>query len=225
MDDAAKNIYKANVGIGWEFNTLYENGGRAVKARYPNTGYLHTVDGSDGFTNHTIGPPEAQGTYLEAWLKFGSGNVPNWSDMVGGEVYIWGYWDWFSSTLLVAPTVNDGSQTKTFTLPMLSTTAIRVRFDIGNSDGWSFMNEIQVYGPSNNLALRGNGGNAAASSYLTLYGGSPPSKLNDNTTGGYWNDNTQYNYPDWCEINWATQKTVNQVILRVPVMPTNTQGQ
>lgn len=41
------------------------------------------------------------------------------------------------------------------------------------------MEEIQVYRTPDNLALAGNGGNAVASSYLTLYGGCPPSKLND----------------------------------------------
>ena len=83
-------IYMANVGAGLSFNALYENGTRASKARYPKTGYLLDTDGSGG-----IGNP----TYSQAWFKFNSGDFPNWPDMVGGEVFVWGYWNWFSSTL------------------------------------------------------------------------------------------------------------------------------
>ncbi|SDW66126.1 right-handed parallel beta-helix repeat-containing protein [Paenibacillus sp. CF384] len=84
------NVYKANVGTSLNFHTLFENGVRANKARYPNTGYLQDENGSGGI---------GEATYLDAWLTFKSGDIPNWSDIVGGEVNIWGYWDWHNSTL------------------------------------------------------------------------------------------------------------------------------
>lgn len=89
------NIYKANVGTGWTFHTLFENGVRAVKARYPNTGYLLHDTGSGNWAE----APSAPST--PCWFTFRSGNIPNWSDMVGGEVNIWGWFDWHNSTILI----------------------------------------------------------------------------------------------------------------------------
>ena len=46
----------------------------------------------------------------------------------------------------VAPTVHDGRAVKTFAIAPVSTTAVRVLFDAGNVDGWSFLEELEVYG-------------------------------------------------------------------------------
>jgi Right handed beta helix region len=84
------SIYQANVGTGLGFNALYENRTRANKARYPKTGYLMDSNGSGYITNPN---------YLQAWFTFNGGDLQNWPDMVGGEVVVWGFWNWFSSTL------------------------------------------------------------------------------------------------------------------------------
>lgn len=100
------SIYQAYVGPGLGFNALYENGARASKARYPQTGYLTDINGSGG---------KGEANYLQAWLV-GAGDLPNWTDMVGGEVYVWGYWNWFSSTLPITD-FNHDSQTVTLLRP------------------------------------------------------------------------------------------------------------
>ncbi len=46
----------------------------------------------------------------------------------------------------VAPTVHDGRAVKTFAIAPVATTAVRVLFDAGNVDGWSFLEELEVYG-------------------------------------------------------------------------------
>lgn len=83
-------IYKAQ--IDYTFQTLYENGLRAVKARYPNSGY-HRVEPVDD--------PQSQ-------LQFGfkAGDVPQIENIHELQVYIWpggphGDWNWFTDILPV----------------------------------------------------------------------------------------------------------------------------
>ena len=45
----------------------------------------------------------------------------------------------------VAPTASDGSQIQTFGFVAVTTDKIRVTFSGGNSDGWSFLEEIEAY--------------------------------------------------------------------------------
>lgn len=45
-----------------------------------------------------------------------------------------------------APAVHDGRAIKTFAIAPVSTTAIRVLYDAGNADGWSFLEELEAYG-------------------------------------------------------------------------------
>lgn len=87
------SIYKANVGVGWQFSTLTENGVRAQIARYPN----RRLDPSY---------PTAQAPYLYTEGAAGSRNVvqyrtedfaPGAMDLSQLQVVIWsgGGWDWF----------------------------------------------------------------------------------------------------------------------------------
>jgi len=49
---------------------------------------------------------------------------------------------------LVAPTLNDGSQNNFFSFDPLATAGIRAYFGpgSGNSDGWNYLDEIEVFG-------------------------------------------------------------------------------
>lgn len=78
------NIYKAFVGTGWKFNTLYENGERAVKARTPNNDYL-LVD--------KAGPSKT------AQFSFKKGDLPQNFNYKNAQVYAWpggANYNWFS---------------------------------------------------------------------------------------------------------------------------------
>jgi hypothetical protein len=86
-----------------------------------------------------------------------------------------------------------------------------------------------------NVALAGNGGVASASS--TLNSGYPASAINNNEragtspgNGGYWNDATQYTFPDWVQINFNGAKTIDHAVVYSvqdnytnPVEPSDTQ--
>ena len=59
--------------------------------------------------------------------------------------------DWMALTdafTLVAPTSNDGSQNNFFTFDPIHTAGIRAWFGpgSGNSDGWNYLEEIEVFG-------------------------------------------------------------------------------
>ena len=69
-----------------------------------------------------------------------------------------------------------------------------------------------------NVALASNGGIASASSsYSAAY---PVSAVNDNVrsgagwgAGGGWNDGTPGSFPDWVQINFNGQKTIDHVVV------------
>ena len=115
----------------------------------------------------------------------------------------------------MAPATNDGTQTRALRFPTVSTREIRLYFTGGNSDGWSYMEEIQVY--NQDLAIGANGGSPDASSAHSS-GLFPIARLNDNDSNGYWNDGTQSVYPDTCSVTWASAQTINRVVLRLPIL-------
>ncbi|HST42770.1 MAG TPA: hypothetical protein VLK58_24825, partial [Conexibacter sp.] len=45
-----------------------------------------------------------------------------------------------------APAIHDGRAVRSFVVDPVATTAVRVLFDAGNVDGWSFLEELEVYG-------------------------------------------------------------------------------
>ncbi|MCK6423125.1 MAG: right-handed parallel beta-helix repeat-containing protein [Aquabacterium sp.] len=90
------NIYKAPVS--WPFHTLYENGVRAQKARYPNT----TSDNPFVYSRTTVAVAGADTTKF----GFAAGDVPAVSDPASLEVVLWpagpdGIWNWKQQTLTV----------------------------------------------------------------------------------------------------------------------------
>ncbi|MCU6795133.1 hypothetical protein OB236_23785 [Paenibacillus sp. WQ 127069] len=121
-------------------------------------------------------------------------------------------------TSVVAPTSDDGSQVINILTGDIETTAIRIRFDVGNGDGWSFMEEIQAYAKSNLASL----GNVTASSVHANGLLFPIASLTDGESTTYWNDGTPGVYPDWAEITWESTQAIGLVKLRLPVMPTFT---
>lgn len=91
------NIYKTYIGTGWNFNTLYENGVRSIKARYPNlvnneNVYNTVADSIDGNTYRQFG--------------FNAGDIP--AGLTAGDsglqTYIWpggpsGDWNWHTNII------------------------------------------------------------------------------------------------------------------------------
>jgi hypothetical protein len=96
----AGNIYKTNVGTGWSFDTLYENGERANIARYPNNGYKK-IKSSDASQ-----PKKA--------FIYNSGDVPAIADISNLQVYVWpGAVNWANEIL---PVVSINTSSKKITL-------------------------------------------------------------------------------------------------------------
>ncbi|WP_158302133.1 right-handed parallel beta-helix repeat-containing protein [Paenibacillus mesophilus] len=91
-------IYKANVGTSWNFDTLYENSVRAVKARYPN------IQANGNAYNRV----ESSVTGKEkSEFKFYAGDIPAVADKSNMEALIWpggskGYEYWYSYTVDLA---------------------------------------------------------------------------------------------------------------------------
>lgn len=84
------NIYKAKVD--YTFQTLYENGQRATKARHPNSDY-NRVEAIDDETSQTQ-------------FGFKAGDVPQVENLSDLQAYIWpggpeGEWNWFTDILPV----------------------------------------------------------------------------------------------------------------------------
>jgi len=94
------SIYKAHVGKGWNFYTLYENGERARVARVP--GYDPGINYSDSqapyFTSEGV---EGSRTILQ--YKDGDLDSTGWN-IRNAQVYVWsgGGVDWFSDTVPIA---------------------------------------------------------------------------------------------------------------------------
>lgn len=119
-----------------------------------------------------------------------------------------------------APTVADGTELKDLWFDPITTQKVRLVYLSGNSDGWSFLEELEAYNIELvNLSLPGSSGQASASSQL---GGYPASAVNnaiaDRSPAGYWNDATNGQFPDWVQVSWPTSREVNRVVLRLPVM-------
>jgi hypothetical protein len=108
--------------------------------------------------------------------------------------------------------------------------------DSNNSTAVSpvFYQTVNPASGSINVALSVNGGVASASS--TLSSGFPVSSINNNEragvnwgNGGGWNDSTGNTFPDWVQINFNGNKTVDHVVVYTlqdnyahPVEPTDT---
>jgi len=74
-------------------------------------------------------------------------------------------------------------------------------------------------GAGRNLALRENGGQVTASSEL---GGYPVRACTDGLRcrdGGYWNDGTQNQFPDWVQVAWLQPQRIGVIRAALPFTP------
>jgi hypothetical protein len=122
----------------------------------------------------------------------------------------------------------DGSETRELEFDTVVTSKVRVVVEDGSSDGWSWLDEVEVYDhdrcrtPSNrvNIALADNGGISTASSTFTVWA---PKALNDGirqSAGNYyWNDGTNGVWPDWAQIEWTRPRTVDRIVVRGMTFP------
>jgi hypothetical protein len=93
------NIYKADVGPGWEFETLFENGTRAWEARYPNRDPGASTTSQAGYLNSS----GVTGSRTVLQYKAGDLDPSSW-DVSDAEIFIWSgdAWDWFTDTVPIA---------------------------------------------------------------------------------------------------------------------------
>ena len=111
-------------------------------------------------------------------------------------------------------------------------TSDRIRVNITRArDGWSRLAEVEAFGnaaPNANVALASAGGVASASSTLTGYS---PTAINngDRTGAARWKDATFSTFPDWAQVTFNGQKTIDRIIVYSvqddylhPVEPTDT---
>ncbi|WNR45238.1 fibronectin type III domain-containing protein [Paenibacillus roseipurpureus] len=94
------NVYK-KTGVNWTFHTLYENGVRAVKARYPN----QLPSGANAYSRvaDKVGTTSAS----KSQFIYASGDIPSVSSLNGLEVFIWpgsdsGEVNWKTNTISVS---------------------------------------------------------------------------------------------------------------------------
>jgi Tol biopolymer transport system component/subtilisin-like proprotein convertase family protein len=136
------------------------------------------------------------------------------------------YWD--GSTWVMAPNshITDNNLVKRqLSLPGVTTTSIRLV--VNNSQGsYSRIVELEAYGvpsaqtiipPPSNVALASRGATITASSSYSS-GLFPASAVIDGDRRGFnwgagsgWNDDTAGIYPDWIEIDFGGDKTINEI--------------
>ena len=104
-------------------------------------------------------------------------------------------------------------------------TTDRIRILItGSRDAlWSRVTEVEAWtssiaSTSTNFALAANGGVASSSSVHSI--GYATGGLNDGRrsgavwgSGGGWNDATPWSFPDWAQVNFSAQRTIDHVVL------------
>ncbi len=101
------SVYKAHVGTGWTFHTLYENGKRALKARFPDYVPDATYPASRAgylLTDALASSHPASDDNLVLTYKPGALNPASWN-AGGAQVVIWsGGWSWFTDIVPIAAT-------------------------------------------------------------------------------------------------------------------------
>ena len=104
-------------------------------------------------------------------------------------------------------------------------TTSKIRITVTQADQWSRVAEVEAWSasggpppppPGVNVALAANGATAVASStYGPAYAGS--GAINGDRTGanwgngGGWNDATPDLFPDWLEIDFSGEKTIDEI--------------
>ncbi|WNR45243.1 fibronectin type III domain-containing protein [Paenibacillus roseipurpureus] len=94
------NVYK-KTGVNWTFHTLYEDGVRSVKARYPN----QLSSGANAYSRvaDKVGTTSAS----KSQFIYASGDIPSVTSLTGLEVFIWpgsdsGEVNWKTNTISVS---------------------------------------------------------------------------------------------------------------------------
>jgi PKD repeat protein len=115
---------------------------------------------------------------------------------------------------------NNNKVWRKVTFTSITTTKIRILVN-ASADGGSRLTEVEAWGvpeaPPTNVALAANGGTASASSLLAL-SFSASSTINGDrrganfgSSGGGWADASSGSFPDWLQIDFSGNKTINQV--------------
>ncbi len=147
---------------------------------------------------------------------------------------------WTGSTWITLATISGNNLVKR-TVNFNAYTTSRIRINVTAAlASYSRITEIEAWGtsagptPQSNVALASNGGVATASSQ---YGASfPVTAVNNNEragtnwgNGGGWNDATAASFPDWVQINFNGNKTIDHVVVYTvqdnygnPIEPTDT---
>ena len=183
-----------------------------------------TIDEIDVFTLQDAYTAPIDPTSTLAFTKYG---------VTAFDVQYWTGTDWV--------TVSGGAITgnnlvwRKITFPAVTTDRIRVQVNASLA-GFSRIVEIEAYAapPRINAALQTNGGIATASStYSTNYTVAATNDGDRNGlnwgAGGGWNDATNTVYPDWVQITFNGQKTIDEIdvftlqdTFTAPIDPTST---
>lgn len=128
------------------------------------------------------------------------------------------YWD--GSTWVAIPGASITGNTlvwNEFTFPEVSTSKIRIKIT-STLGSYSRLVELEAWNTDptpSNVALAANGGVAIASSTSPNVTTMPVNLTNGDRKGastGYWQDNTKNDYTnDWAQIDFAGEKTINEV--------------
>ncbi|RED64902.1 right-handed parallel beta-helix repeat-containing protein [Cohnella lupini] len=98
-------IWKTKLESNRGFQTLYADGARVKKARFPATGYFLTDEVEEGRS--------AEG------IRFRAGDIPEELELQDAQVFVWpgeGEWNWFSETKAVKA-MDQNTRTLTFETP------------------------------------------------------------------------------------------------------------
>ena len=112
---------------------------------------------------------------------------------------------------------------RTISFTAYTTDRIRIVVDQSKDGGWSRITEVEAWTasvatPMINYALASNGSVASSSSMHDA--GYAPGGAVDNVrsganwgAGGGWNDATPWQFPDWMQVQFNGQKTINHVVV------------
>ncbi len=145
------------------------------------------------------------------------------TDMLTGALYVLKNFTvqaWNGSSWVVLATITGNALVKrTVIFPAVATDRIRVNVTLAGGQ-YTRATEVEAWGTSSssgasNVALSSAGGVASASSTLSGYS---VASMNNNDrkgvgTAGRWKDATQNVYPDWAQITFSGQKTINRVVV------------
>ena len=106
-----------------------------------------------------------------------------------------------------APSTDDGTQKKSFTYyPALNTKAVRVKFTGGNSDGWVFLEELEVYNEPNAMVSAEDNHYAVDNDNNTIVGGATVITA-DTTVAAFLGNLTKHSESIWKVVAATTDLT------------------